>query len=225
MKRFAGSLFALALLLSTGPMLAEESFRYETGPKELEESAGWGVDLDTGKVAVDAGLIYFFDPTNSTLVINPNLSDDAIEELKAVVQSDGSWLIEGKTYYPVIGELAIDSGQEPEELFAEAALPRVAYERVNIVTEIAEGALKSRIFRKCKNCTDFPCPVDGVCDGNWLYSNLPSPARPGECKFAFFRKCKQRYEPVCDITVFECLDCLGDVIGEGVLLWWSCYDC
>lgn len=216
--------FALALCLCAGTALAQE-FEFETGPQELEDSAGWGIDLDTGKVAVDAGLIYFLDAVNSTFVINPKLADQAIEDLGATVLDDGRWEVEGETYTPVLAELVIDSGREPEELFEYARLPRVAYERVNVVNDIGEGALKARAFRRCRDCRATTCPFNGLCQGNTQYSNLANPARPGECKFALFRTCRQRYEPICNVTYFQCLGCNGGVTGTNQLLLWACYDC
>ncbi|MCP3958133.1 MAG: hypothetical protein GY719_09795 [bacterium] len=217
--------FVLALLLCAGPMMAGESFEFETGPDELEDSAGWGIDLDSGKVAVDAGLIYLFDAANSSLVVHPDRADQAAADLEAVIQADGSWQIEGKTYSPVVAELVIESGQEPAELLAEARLPRVSHERVNLVTEIGEGAVKARIFRKCKSCTDLPCPWNGSCFSNVLFSNITNPLRPGSCKFSIFSSCKQRYEPICNLTYFNCNGCTGGVSGTGFYWWWACYDC
>lgn len=207
------SLVALVLAL---PAAAEESLA-----DRLHRSAGWGIDRGTGKVAIEASLLVFYDPASRTLVINPDHEAAAAEDVGAVVQADGSWLLpDGSELNPLRGEVKVLIGNEAEELQREVAgQPQASLDRVELSMTITEGATKTKLFSRCSGC--YSCAVG--CDGNWLWKpgasyRICEPAGP-------FRTCKQTLRATCPMDVYSCQGCTGPILSSHYFSNWVCGDC
>lgn len=216
---------ALLALLVAVPLHAQKT-EAESGPDEFENSAGWGIDRTSGKIAIDPGLSYFYDSEKGTLVVGPDYAEDALADLGATDRGDGTWVLsDGTALNPIFGEAAIDFGYGPQEMYDAVSIPLVALENVELMKEASVNSKRRRWWRQCKNCDDFGCPLAGVCDANALFTNLSPPARVGSCKFKLFKNCTERWVPVCDITFFNCNGCTGGVAGTGTFDIWACNDC
>jgi len=186
---------------------------------QLDRSASWGIDLDTGKVAIDASLTYMHDPEKRSLVINPNYSQDALDELKVTVQRDGSWLFpDGSSLTPVRGEEAIVVGDEPDGLVEASGLPAVRVDRVNLVAQMGGGAKRTRHWRKCNGCTGC---LNG-CDVNVFYAG---DTNYKYCTFSWpWNKCTEEQKETCRISVFSCVNCSGPILSTVTVNDWVCAD-
>jgi hypothetical protein len=207
-----GTLFALAPAFAGGSFVNDDR-------NALDNSGSWGIDLDTGKVAIDASLLFVLDPTNRALVINPNTADEAAKELGATIERDGSWhLGDGSAYTPIKGELAIVVGDEPEGLVEASGLPAVPVSRVNLISAMASGAKRTRSWHKCSGCAGC---AQG-CNVNVLYTGDPSFKY---CKFSWpWNHCSEEFKEVCKVTYFSCINCSGSVTGTTTVSTWVCAD-
>jgi hypothetical protein len=185
---------------------------------DLDKSASWGIDVNTGKVAIDASLVYTYDPSHGSLVINPNTADEAARALGATVQGDGSWrLPDGTTLTPVRGEEAIVAGDEPDGLVEASGLPAVPVGQVQLVAAAASST-RTRSWHKCNGCTGC---LNG-CAVNVFYSGDPSYKY---CTFSWpWNKCTETSQETCKTTIYSCVNCSGPILATGVLVDWVCAD-
>jgi hypothetical protein len=208
----------------------------------VERSAGWGTDLATGAVAVEASLLVLYDPATRTLVINPNFFNDAVAETQAVVLGDGSWRMpDGNVLRPLVGTEAIVLGDEPAGLLEASGLPAVAYDRVSLVDRVGIAAVDSTAMRtdgksvlvqaplqtggyalkvkhskRCAGCSDG-CGFLGCYGGREEF--IPVVFGRGRCEFKLFHRCREEFKPACRVDVHTCSPCLGPVISS-----WDSYD-
>lgn len=207
---------ALGLLASAPVALAQES-----DAEILDKSAGWGIDRDSGRVAIDASLLVFWDPENRTLVVNPDYEAEAAADVGAEVQADGSWLMpEAGAVVPVRGDVRVLTGEEPDELREiSEARPNTTVDRVELTQQIGAGATKTRIFSRCTGC--LSCPLG--CSANILWG---AAGRYRACEPNWpWRTCKTYWRPVCPYQIFGCIGCTGPILGTGYGYDWSCGTC
>lgn len=185
----------------------------------LDRSLGWGIDRDTGKIAVDAYLLYFYDPENRVLVINGNAADQAAVDAEAKVLEDGRWLMpDGTALKPLVGEIAIFAGDEPDDLKeAMRGFPETSLSRVQLSQEVSASAERVKWFRRCNHCN--ACP--NGCSEHWLFQG----GQFRSCgSGGFFTRCKERSRTdYCNpVLEFACNGCTGSVIHTFDLTLWGC---
>lgn len=209
------SLIAVALIV-----VAAVAANAEESPADtLDKSAGWGIDRDSGGVAIDAMLLVFWDPVHRTLVINPDHEAEAAADVEALVQADGTWLMpDGSVVTPLRGQVKVLTGEEPAEARPAPGEPSTSVSRVDLTKEIGAGATKTRLFSRCRGC--LPCPRG--CQGALQW--LPAP-NYRTCEPAGFSTCKRTYRAVCPVDQHACIGCTGGVIFSGALYDWSCGTC
>lgn len=214
-------LLCLAGLLALSPaVLGQDSAER----RKLDNSLSWGVDRDTGKIAVDAFLLYFYDPVNQVLVVNGAAVKYAASDAGAEIQPDGSWrMSDGATLKPIIAEAAIFLGDEPEELReVMRGFPETRLDRVQLSSgEASAKAERSRWFKRCNRCTS----CIGGCWGQELFQG-------GDFKTCgsggIFNSCKETgREDYCTPTLrFSCDGCSGSLLSTTNYYNWGCaLDC
>ena len=214
-RRIVAWLTAAALALGTAAVANAEDSAAET----LDKSAGWGIDRDSGGIAIDATLLVFWDPVHRTLVINPDHEAEAAADVEALVQSDGTWLMpDGSVVTPLRGQVKVLTGEEPAEARPAPGEPSTSVSRVDLTTQIGEGATKTRLFSRCRGC--LPCPRG--CQGALLW--LPAP-NYRTCEGALFSTCKRTWRAVCPVDEYACIGCTGGVIFQTSAFAWSCGTC
>jgi hypothetical protein len=200
----------LAVLLS----LAPAAFGQEppTDREILDNSLSWGTDVDSGKVAIDPSLLYFYDPENRVLVVNSRATDQAAQEAGATIDDDGTWTMsDGQALRPLLGEVAIYLGDEPAELReAMGDIPETTLARVQLATQASALSLRGRWFHLCSNCRS--CPYG--CDGATTFS-LGGTYRT--CSFSFwpFHTCQETWRrDLCPGAIkYACKGCDGSITG------------
>ncbi len=209
------SLIAVALIF-----VAAVGANAEDSPADtLDKSAGWGIDRDSGQVAIDAQLLVFWDPVHRTLVINPGHEAEAAAAVEAEVQADGTWLMpDGSVVTPIQGQVKVLTGEEPAEARPAPGEPTTSVSRVDLTTEIGAGAIQARLFSRCRGC--YACPRG--CEGALQW--LPAP-NYRTCESALFSTCKRTWRPVCPVDEHACIGCTGGVVASGALYAWSCGVC
>lgn len=218
MKNWLLGLAAL-LLLSPVAMGQDESEERRT----LDSSLGWGIDRDSGKIAVDAYLLYFYDPKDQVLVVNGAAYKQALADAEAEIQEDGSWrMSDGAVLKPLVGEVAIFLGDEPEELREVLKeFPATKLDRVQLYTGVSETAERSRWFKRCNRCTGC---ITG-CWGQELFQggNFKTCGSGG-----IFNSCKESgRNDYCTPTLrFSCDGCTGTLLSVTNYYNWGCgLDC
>lgn len=219
--KFPRTPLAFAALLLLALSLPAALFAEGSMVEELDKSAGWGVDRDSGRVAIDASLLVFWDPQSRTLVIHPDYEAEAAADVEAVVQSDGSWLMpDGSQLTPIRGAVMVLTGEETEELLQRTeSHARTTADRVDLSAEISEGAQKTRLFSRCTGCSK--CPTG--CVGALQWGAAPNFAT---CEPAgLFRTCKRYWRAVCPADEYTCVGCTGIIVASGAMYAWTCGSC
>jgi len=205
----------VGLLLWAPQLSAQDPAARDT----LDKSISWGIDRDSGKIAVDSYLLYFYDPINQVLVVNGAGYDYALTEAGAVEQSDGRWQMpDGLVLKPLIGEVEIYAGDEPDDLRATTqSLRSTTVSRVQLSDQVSAKATRTKWFKRCNRCQE--CPVG--CFDRTL-------AQGGDYKTCgsggFFTTCKERVQPgACNPLIeFTCAGCTGAVTQTLDLYVWGC---
>lgn len=221
------------------PLAAQPPGSAEENQARLDDSASWGIELESGKIAIDPTLVVYADGRNRTVVINPRYAQQAAEQLGAKLLPDGSFgFDDGSTIQPLVAQYAIRVGNEPEDLLAEAGLPTVDFARVRLMaptsteesatedqasrekgTKAVYGELRLRFRHRCEGCTscDKPCDKGVVAQG----------PRHRSCQRTswFWNLCLEVYAPLCFQTHFYCNDCKPPITGVSVALGWTCGPC
>ena len=225
-------------LLTLGMLSTAQAGTVDDNAARLDASASWGVDLDSGKIAIDPSLVVYSDAASRTIVIHPKHVSEAAATLGATVREDGSFqLPNGSVVFPVVGELAIRVGNEPDGLIEDSGLPTVEIERVRLIAPTsnadavtqAQAALKAgteewigeqrvRSWRTCSGCAGCPRGCTGLSfyqGNNYKY-----------CTFSWpWNRCTERFDFRCRRTDFNCRNCTGAIIGESASVDWSCGGC
>lgn len=231
-------LFLFLLMLATGALVSAQQGTVEDNAARLEASASWGVDLTSGKIAIDPSLVVYSDAPSQTIVINPKHIFEAAETLGATVLADGSFEFpDGLVVVPVVGQLAIRVGNEPEGLIEDSGLPAVDIGRVRLIPTVSDadavtkanaaraagvgpwiGEQRTRSWRTCSGCTG--CPQG--CNGLSLYQGNSYRS----CNFSWpWNRCTDRFDFRCRRTDFNCRNCTGAIIGQSATVDWSCGSC
>lgn len=210
-------LVATGLASLTLPLFAQDSAER----RAVDASASWGVDLDSGKIAVDAYLLYYHDPDQGVLIVNGLGYNEALAEAGATLLRDGSWLMpDGSTLKPLVSEVTLLLGDEPPELAGMVTSARqtdVARIQLTASTTASARAQKVRWFKRCNRCE--------VCLTGCFDRTL---AQGGDFKTCgsggFFSRCKeQRQVGACNPLInFACAGCTGAVTGTEDLFVWGC---
>lgn len=228
---------ASILTLTLLPPLAAQP-----GPDEkeirLDESASWGIELESGQIAIDPSLVVYADSHSRTVVINPKYTEQAAKQLGAKVLPDGSFGLEdGTTVRPMVAERVIRTGKEPEGLLDDSGLPVVELDRVRLMaltsdeaTAIEDQALREagfkgwigeirlRFWRSCNSCNSCPsseCRFGIRYTGN-RYLTCGWASRPSLCLQIVSTQCSYRRYP--------CRDCSGLGILASTV-GWTCGRC
>jgi hypothetical protein len=210
----------------------------EDNAARLESSANWGVHLSTGKIAVDPSLVLYSDAASKTIVTLPKHISEAAATLGATVRADGGFeFADGTVVFPIVGELVIRVGNEPEGLLEESGLPVVDIGGVRLMSPVsnadavtqAKAALKAgtrdwigeqrvRSWRICSGC--IRCPQG--CIGLSFYQG--NSYRP--CVFSWpWKRCTERFDFRCIRTDFNCRNCTGAIVGESASVDLNCGGC
>lgn len=226
------------LLLAAGTLFSAEAGTIEDDAALLEASASWGVDLTSGKIAIDPSLVVYSDAGSQTIVIHPNHVSEAAATLGATVRADGSFeFADGSVVVPIVGELAIRVGNEPDGLLEDSGLPTVEIGRVRLIPPASDaesvaqaqaaqemaagnwiGERRVRSWRTCSGCTRCPQGCIGLSfyQGNSYRS----------CSFSWpWNRCTETFDFRCIRTDFNCRNCTGAIIGESASVDWSCGGC
>lgn len=215
-RRSLAWLTAAALALGVAAIASAEDSPAVT----LDKSAGWGIDRDSGGIAIDATLLVFWDPVKRTLVINPGYETEAAADVEAQIQSDGTWLMpDGSVVTPLRGQVKVLTGEEPSEARPAPGEHGTSVSRVDLTTEIGEGASKTRLFSRCRGCEACPRGCQGALQ--WL----PAPNFATCVSGGLFSTCKRYWRAVCPVDEHACIGCTGGVVQSGSLYAWSCGSC
>ena len=232
-------LFLFLLMLATGALFSAQAATVEDNAARLEASASWGVDLTSGKIAIDPSLVVYSDAASQTIVIHPEHVSEAAATLGATVLADGSFEFpDGLVVRPVVGQLAIRVGNEPDGLLEDSGLPVVDIGRVRLIPPVSDadavtqakaaqaagagpwiGEQRTRSWRKCSGCTG--CPQG--CNGLSLYQGNSYRS----CNFSWWPgdRCTDRFDFRCRRTDFNCRNCTGAIVGQSATVDWSCGAC
>ena len=216
MKRW---MLSLAGLLALVPAALGQEGEDPAARETLDRSLSWGVDRDSGKIAIDAYLLYFYDPENRVLVVNGSAVSDAAQEAGAQILKDGSWLMpDGTTLKPLLGEVAIYAGDEPEDLrTAMEGVPETSVSRVQLSEQASARAERVRWFRRCNRCN--ACPT-GCFDRLLAQGGSFRTCGSG----GFFTRCREDFRSdFCNPALqFTCAGCTGSFITTVPLFAWGC---
>lgn len=229
-------LFLLLLALMT--VSSAEAGTVAENEARLESSASWGVDLTSGRVAIDAALVVYSDAASKRIVINAKYASEAAATLGATLRPDGGFeFSDGTVVYPIVGQVAIRVGNEPQGLLEDSGLPIVDIESVQLISAVSNasavkqaqaaqqtaagtwiGEQRTRSWRTCSGCTRCPQGCQGLSfyQGNSYKS----------CSFSWpWNRCTERFDFRCIRTDFNCRNCTGAIIGESASVDWSCGGC
>jgi hypothetical protein len=228
----------LLSIFTASAVLPAQAATVDENAARLEASASWGVDLTTGKIAIDPSLIVYSDAASGTIVIHPGHVSDAAAALGATALSDGSFRFsEGTVVVPVVGQEVIRVGNEPDGLLAESGLPIVGIESVRLIPPVSDskavetahaalakdtktwiGEKRVRSWHKCSRCNGCPKGCSGL--SYYQGNNYKS------CDFSWpWNSCTEVFDFRCRRTDFYCRDCSGPIIGESASVDWSCGGC
>jgi hypothetical protein len=236
---FQSVLFLFLLTLVMLPSVQAATGTVEDNAARLDASASWGVDLNSGKIAVDPSLVVYSDANSKTIVAHPKRLSEAAASLGATVRPDGAFEFpDGTVIIPVLGELSIRVGNEPEGLLEDSGLPIVDIERVRLISPVSNagtvaqaqaarklggakewiGEQRVRSWRTCGGCAGCPRGCNGLSfyqGNNYKY-----------CTFSWpWNHCTERFDFRCRRTDFNCRNCTGAIIGESASVDWSCGGC
>lgn len=227
-------------MLAVGTLLSAEAGTVEDNVARLEASASWGVDLDSGQIAIDPSLVVYSDATSRTIVVHPNHVPEAAASLNATVRQDGSFEFpDGLVVAPIVGQLSIRVGNEPEGLLEDSGLPIVDISRVRLIpttstaatvaqTSAAQaqaaasgtwiGEQRRRSWRTCSGCTRCRQGCDGL--SLWQGNSYKT------CSFSWpWNRCTETFDFRCRRTDFNCRNCTGAILGESASVDWGCGSC
>ncbi len=228
----------LILLVLIAGVLPAQAATVDDDAARLEASASWGVDLATGQIAIDPSLIVYSDADSGTIVINPKHAAAAAEALNARERGDGSFLLpDGSVVTPILGQLAIRVGNEPDGLLEDSGLPLVDIAKVRLMAPVSDpkavekaraardkgvkawiGQQRTRSWHKCSGCNACPKGCIGL---SFYQGNNYKP-----CAFSWpWNSCTEKFDFRCRRTDFYCRDCTGDIVGESASVDWSCGSC
>jgi hypothetical protein len=79
------------LMLAVATLVSAEEPTVKDNEARLEASASWGVDLSSGRIAIDPSLVVYSDAASQTIVVHPKHVSEAAETLGAKELEDGSF--------------------------------------------------------------------------------------------------------------------------------------
>jgi hypothetical protein len=232
---------ALASILTLtlwAPLAAQPPGSAEENQARLDASASWGIELESGQIAIDPTLVVYADSHSRTVIINPKYTQQAAEHLGATLLPDGSFGLEdGTTVKPLVAAGVIRAGNEPEGVLEDSGLPVVEIDRVRLMAVTSDeataaedqalreagfkgliGELRLRIFRRCTGCT--LCPTG--CQNGQAFLNRGYQTCEWSSRISV---CPQIIIPQCFYFRYFCRDCSGPLVGASATVGWACGYC
>ncbi|MEM9557665.1 MAG: hypothetical protein AAGC60_25630 [Acidobacteriota bacterium] len=191
---------------------------------ELDDSLGFGYVAETGAVAIAPNTGYVYCPSADSgplLAAHPDYLAQALEEIGATSNADGTWVTSDGVVRPQIATALI--GQDGVDNSANLSV--VPLDRVLLARAWWPNCLRLRFGYRCAGC--YRCP-QGCYPLHW--ARACSVRYTGTQRFKLCQYtgrpwdiCFERTRYRCTATAYNCTNCTGNALWSQSWVGWSCF--